>query len=724
MDTSNAQAKKSHPQWHRVAKLKPRLRPHISFHRHIYRGQRWYVIRDESSARSQRFTPEALSIIQMVDGVSTVQTIYDKTLSALGDRSPSQDEFIRLFTKLHSNDLVIFDNSMNTNELIERQSRYTHFKKIARWWSPLSLRFPLYDPDIILNKVAPVARKIFTPAGLFVWLLIIIAAGISAIVNMDQLNNNMTDAVLAPDNLIILLLVYPIVKLFHEAGHALAIKVWGGEVHEIGIMMLVLIPVPYVEASAASAFAKKQHRFVVDAAGIIVELFLASIALLIWLNIEPGLVRSVAFNVVLIGSVSTLFFNGNPLLRFDGYYMLADWIEIPNLAKRSTRYIGYLIHKHLFRIENTASPVTAQGEAGWLFFYGIAAFLYRLVIASTIILFVAGQYFFIGVLLAIWAVFTMLVQPLLKQIRYLLTSNVLAENRSRAITTSSAILVILILSFLYIPMASWTNAEGVVWMPDTSHLRPKTNAFITSVAVTSGSLVEQGDLIFETTDPLLLAEKSLQQFQLKELQARYTAVVNIDQTESQLIKEQIYYVQAQLNRSRERIASLSIKSPLSGYIIIPHADDLIDRYAQQGRTIAYVVNYPVNSIRVAVTQEDIGRVRSGVNKINLRYVNQLDKVYQAKLGRQVPAATNFLPSAALGKQGGGLIAIDPASSDGTKSFESVFLLDIEVEPNKSADLSKNMIGDRVYVRFEHDFESIGVQVYRRVRQLFLSQFDV
>lgn len=709
-----------HPQWHRVAALKPRLRPHISFHRHIYRGQRWYVLRDESSARSQRFTPEALSIIHMIDGNLDIQAIYDKTQNALAERAPNQDEFIRLLTKLHSNDLVIFDNSINTAELLERQSRYSYFKKIARWWSPLSLRFPLYDPDKLLERIVPFSKFLFTPTGFIIWLMIIIAATVVGIVNVDQLSNNISDAVLAPDNLIVLLLVYPIVKLLHETGHALAIKVWGGEVHEIGIMLLILIPVPYVEASAANAFPRKQQRFIVDAAGIFVELFLAALALAVWLNVEPGIVRSIAFNVMLIGSISTLFFNGNPLLRFDGYYMMSDWLEIPNLAKRSTRYIGYLIHKYIFRIESNTSPVTAQGESGWFLFYGLAAFFYRMFIAATIILFIAGQYFFVGVALAVWAIFTMLVQPLLKQIRYLLTSNIIAENRSRAVTISAGIVSLVFLILMYVPVPSWTNAQGIVWMPETSHIRPKANGFIDKVVVSTGSSVKQGDVLFETIDPLVVAEKRLQKYRLKELQARYTAVSNIDQIEAQLIKEQIAFVSAQLTRTRERMASLSIRSSVNGQVIIPHVDDLVGRYVQQGKTMAYVVDYPINTIRVAVTQDDIGKLRGGINQISLRFVDRLENIYQASLSREVPAASEYLPSPALGKNGGGIIPVDPGSSDGTKAFEAVFLFDLELDKS----INSNNIGERVYVRFEHDLEPIGYQVYRRIRQLFLRQFDV
>src|SRR6185503_545443 len=128
------------------------------------------------------------------------------------------------------------------------------------------------------------------------------------------------------------------------------------------IMLLVLSPVPYVDASSAWAFQDKRKRMMVGAAGIAVELFLGSLALFVWLAVEPGAVRAVAYNVMLISGVSTLLFNGNPLLRFDGYYVLADAIEIPNLGTRANRYLGYLFQRYVLGVPDAESPAQSAGE--------------------------------------------------------------------------------------------------------------------------------------------------------------------------------------------------------------------------------------------------------------------------------------------------------------------------------------------------------------------------
>ena len=143
-------------------------------------------------------------------------------------------------------------------------------------------------------------------------------------------------------------------------------KAWGGEVHEMGVMLLVLMPVPYVDASASSAFPEKRRRMVVGAAGMIVELFVASIALALWLEMQPGALRAVLFNVMLIAGISTVLFNANPLLRFDGYYILSDWLEIPNLRQRAQQYLGSIFERRLFGMRDAADRGHARrARAGW-----------------------------------------------------------------------------------------------------------------------------------------------------------------------------------------------------------------------------------------------------------------------------------------------------------------------------------------------------------------------
>ncbi len=206
----------------------------------------------------------------------------------------------------------------------------------------------------------------------------------------------------------------------------------------MGIMLLVFMPVPYVEASAAYAFRNKYHRMVVGAAGIMTELFLAAIAMVVWVLVEPGAVRSIAFNVMVISGVSTLLFNGNPLLRFDAYYVLSDFLEIPNFGTRSNQQLGYLLKRYLLGVKNNPPPARSSGEAVWLVTYSVASFFYRMFIMVVIALFVAGKFFIIGVLLAIWSIYGFLVHPTFKVAKGLMMDGEIKRKRNRLYAVTGA----------------------------------------------------------------------------------------------------------------------------------------------------------------------------------------------------------------------------------------------------------------------------------------------
>jgi putative peptide zinc metalloprotease protein len=187
----------------------------------------------------------------------------------------------------------------------------------------------------------------------------------------------------------------------------------------MGIMLLVLTPIPYVDASSASAFREKRKRVLVGGFGMIVELFVASLALFLWINAEPGTFRAILYNIVLIASVSTVLFNGNPLLRYDAYYILADLLEIPNLGTRGMQYMSYLLQRYLFGVPDLDPPLSTSGERFWFVTYTVASFIYRIFIYAAIILFIAGKFFVVGMLMAAWAVVTMIILPAGKSIKFL-----------------------------------------------------------------------------------------------------------------------------------------------------------------------------------------------------------------------------------------------------------------------------------------------------------------
>jgi len=708
------------PSWYRVAALKPRIRAHALIHRHAYRGKVWFVLHDHAAGRAHRFSPAAHHFIGLMDGERTVQELWDATSAQLGDEAPNQEEVIRLLGQLHAADALLCDVPPDSMEVFRRHQRHERMEWRRRLWTPLALRFPIFDPDRFLERTLPAVRPLLGWFGVLLWLAVVGVGAVLAATHWTDLTKDIEDRILAPQNLLLLWLVYPVVKALHELGHAYATKRWGGEVHEIGIMLLVLTPVPYVDASSAWGFREKHRRMVVGAIGIMVELFLGSLALFVWLNVESGAVRAVAYNVMLISGVSTLLFNGNPLLRFDGYYVLADGLEIPNLGTRANKYLGYLFQRYLCGVKDADSPATTAGERVWMVLYGIASFVYRIFIMFVIITFIAGKFFAIGVLLAIWAIATQIVIPIGKSLSFLVTNPGLKRQRGRALAAAALVVLALAGLLFAAPAPSWTRSEGVVWVPEEAQIRAGTEGFIERLLVPADSTVERGQALIETQDPFLNTRVAVLEAQLKELRAQYDALIGTDRVQAAMVREEMQAVDANLKRSREREADLVYRSTASGRFVVPNAADLPGRFVKKGQLVAYVVEPQALTVRVAVSQDDIALVRERTRDVEVMLSGWGAEPVPAALRREVPGASRQLPTPALGSAGGGRFAVDPRDSEGVTALERVFQVELALPP----DVRSPYLGARVFVRFDHGFEPVGVQLYRSLRRLLLRRFDV
>lgn len=708
------------PSWYRVASLKPRIRSHARILRQSFRDKVWFVLQDFAAERSHRFSPAAHHFIGLMDGEKTVQELWEATSAHLGDAAPTQEEVIRLLGQLHATDVLLCDVPPDSMEVFRRHEKHERMLWRRRLWTPLALRFPLLDPDRFLERTLPWVQPLFGWFGILLWLAVVGTGAVLAASHWTDLTENIADRVLDPGNLVLLWFVYPVVKALHELGHAYAIRKWGGEVHEIGIMLLVLSPVPYVDASASWGFNDKRKRMVVGAAGIAVELFLGSLALFTWLVVEPGAVRAIAYNVMLISGVSTLLFNGNPLLRFDGYYVLADAIEMPNLGARSNQYLGYLFQRYVFGVADAESPAHSTGERVWMVVYGIASFVYRIFISFIIITFIAGKFFFIGVLLAIWAIATQVMMPIGKSLSFLVSNPGLRRQRGRAVSTSIALAALVAVLLFVAPFPHWTRTEGVLWVPEEAQVRAGTEGFIVDLLAPADGEVSRDQPLVRAEEPFLAARVAMLEAQLQELIAKYDASLTMDRVQAAMLREQIIAADANLQRSRERAADLVFRSPANGRFIVPNAADLAGRFVSKGQLIGYVVEPREQTARVALLQDDIAMVLQETRSVEVMLAGWGASPLPARIRRQVPGASQQLPTAALGSAGGGPITVDPRDGKGVTALNQIFQLELTLPGEVRAEY----LGSRVYVRFNHGFEPVGFQLYRAFRRLLLRQFNV
>jgi putative peptide zinc metalloprotease protein len=706
--------------WYRVNHSSPRLKAHVQIRPQRFRGQLWYVLRDPQQGAFHRLSDAAYLAVSLMDGQQTVEAIWLALGERLGTEQPTQDELVRLLRQLHAADLLVSDSVPDLGELARRREEQAQRRLMARVRNPISVKISLFDPNRFLGRTLPYVAWAFAPAGFVAWLAIVLAGIVMAILNWQELSADVADRALAPSNIILMALIYPCIKALHELGHGWATRRWGGEVHEIGVMLLVLFPVPYIDASESAGFASKWQRAVVGAAGIMVELLLAAIAMGVWLLVQPGIVHAIAFSVMLIAGISTVLFNGNPLLRYDGYYVLSDLLDIPNLGPRSGQYLLFLAKRRLLGLDSLAVPTTAPGEVFWLIGYGIASFTYRTAITALIALYLAKRAFIIGVVLALLALFNAVLFPLYRGAHYLASNRELRGRRPRAVTAAAVGVAALLLLAFALPAPYATLAQGVVWPPDSATVRSGTGGTVVRLLENPGAAVLPGTPILELSDPTLDAGIAALQARQREIALRLDASMMSDRVGVEIFHQQMQHVTAALEQERARKGELIVRAGAAGRLAIPNAVDLPGHLVERGAILGYVINSREPIVRAIVDQDDVELILERLVRTRIRFAQDLSEPRDAAPVRTTPAAVDTLPSEVLGKEGGGPWAEIPDGNGPPHLVQKAFVMDFRVDGTTPG----ATIGSRVYLRFDHGYEPVGWRWLRSLRQLFLRQLNV
>lgn len=704
--------------WYRVAGLTPQLRGTLRIHTQRWRGQLWYVVEDRINGKYHRFDRRALRIIRLLDGKRTLEQLWYALAADTHEDSPSQEDILLLLGQLHALDLLAGDTLPDLAEVMLRDRRQSRRRWIARYLNPLAFRIPLIDPDRMLGRLVHRLRPLLGRGGALAWLVLVLPAVPLAASHWGELTGNFSERMLALDNLLLLLLIFPVVKALHELGHGIACKLRGGEVHDMGVMLLLFLPVPYVEASSSWTFKRKRDRVLVGAAGMLVEMALAAIAFYLWLWLQPGTARAIAYDVAVLASLTTVIFNANPLLRYDGYFVLSDAIEIPNLAQRAGRWWGWLFERHALRHRMAASPAHSTGEAVWLALYAPLSFAYRVFVMFSIAIFVATQYFAVGVLIAVWALLASFGLSLWKGLSWLVRHTVGSSARggARRVVLGSVAIVAGLLFLL--PLPHRTQADGVLWLPESAILRARQAGFVSAVPVKPGELVASGTAVLSLTDPELESRVQAQTAREAAARTRFEAARVDDPAAGERYAVELRQTTAELAHLQARAAQLSVRSESAGRLWQLRSDDLPGMHVRKGEVIGYVIPQSAPRVRVIVEQADEDLIRNGTRAIGVRLPFAPDPIWAATVLRAVPAATNELPSAALGLGGGGATVTDPRDESGRRSLTTHFELELALP----AEFPHRLIGSRVAVRFEHPAEPIAPRVWRGLRQLFLAHF--
>jgi len=689
----------------------------VKLHRQIIRGEPWHVVQDDQTGKYHRLNEKSYSFVGHMDGQQSVQTLWERLCTQFPESPPTQSDIVKVISQLYSTDLVSGSRNPNFMEMSKRKAKQDRTAVIARIKNPLALRFPLINPNEFLERTKGVVRPLFTVYGLALWVATISVAIVLFLLNVDEVTGSLSDKYITQQNVAIVLLSYPMIKGLHELGHAYATKVWGGNVHEIGVMLLVFIPVPYVDASASGAFPERYKRLVVTSAGIIVELFLASVAMILWVILDEGMLRAIAFNVMLVGGVSTLLFNGNPLLRFDGYFILVDLLEMPNLGKRSNQYLGYLYNRYFLGLRNYDNPVTAPKEEKWLCSYSILAFLYRIFISATIALFVASKFFVIGVALAALTISNVLIMPILKGLRYLFTDQKTEVHRVRSIVLTFIPLAILG-GLLSIPLPRNLLVQGEILPKEQYYIRSGVAGFVDAF-LPSDRAVQEGETVLFLQDPVIDKRIDLLRTQLAEVDLSLKALPITEQQQLDRILDQRALVNQKLENAKEQLDMLNVEARAGGQLVMLGERELKGRFLEKGQLVGYVLHADGFRIRVAVVQRTAEELRSLRDEVEVVFQSETSKRFKGRFVSETPESSDTLPSKALSREAGGPFTIIPGSDGRIRTIESLFYFNVDVVDYD--DLPT--IGERVFVKVRGSDKSLFARAYSTARQVLLKYFS-
>jgi putative peptide zinc metalloprotease protein len=718
--------------WYRVVNLKARLRPSAQISRQYYRGERWYVVRDPAGNQYHRLSDAAYRFVGLLDGSRTVGEAWDLVGGQLDDEAPTQPEVIQILSQLHSANLLESDMTADSNVLLRRHKMQMKRKFQGRLMNILFPRIPLWDPDRTLKRWLPVARVVMSPIGAIVWLIVVIAATVLMIPRWPEFMMDYQDALSIgtnPEKAFYLFAMFWILKFFHEMGHAFAARRFGGEVHEMGIMFLVFIPTPYVDASSAWAFPSRWHRMFVGAGGMIVELFLAGIAAFVYIATKPGVpvmglpLRELMTDAIMIAGFTTVIFNANPLLRYDGYYMLSDWLEIPNLQQKSKDYLLGLIKRHVFRIKSQ-QPLPPVGQRLWLFFYGIASTIYRVFVGLMIILLVAWQVPVLGVLMALGGLITWLVVPVVKTFKYLALEPELHRKRGRAAAFTIAVVVLAFVIIGRIRFPVHVDANGVLAPQNQAVLNVQQGGFVTNVRALDGQWVKAGDVLVELQDQELDAMVKKVNAQLGAQQQQWQMLKNTGRiSEADVAAVDIDTFKTHLKELKDRKDQLTVRAPLDGQVVGPDLKFLKGSFVERGKELCRVETNDKLVVRSIITQAEIAlasrvRQKSGEYALSkdpeIRLVSDQQKTLKG--GRQVvliPGSQKQLPSPSLTVAGGGDITPDRRDPEGKHAEIGQFEMKVDLANPDNRITS----GQRAWVRLTVGKETLAWQWYNRFRQL-------
>ncbi|MDR1959971.1 MAG: biotin/lipoyl-binding protein [Planctomycetaceae bacterium] len=565
-------------------KLPIKIRPDLGSRKHQYQGRSYWVVKDPVGSKYFRFQEEEFAILQLLDGSRSLDEVKEDFESQFPPQKITLDELQSFIGQLHQSGLILAGVQNQGHELNKRGKKKQRQMLIAAVSNILAVRFKGIDPNSLLTWLEPKFRFMFYPVTVFLCMVLWASAAGLILVEFDQFRSKLPgfQSFFSPSNIFLLSVMLGITKIIHEFGHGITCKHFGGDCHEMGVMLLVLTPCLYVNVSDSWMIPSKWKRAMIGAAGVYVECTLAAICTFLWWFSRPGLFNYLCLNVMFISSVSTIVFNINPLLRYDGYYILADLLEIPNLRQKATKILSKKSMEWFLGMEQPDDPFLPKRNQGLFIAYTIAAVCYRWVVMASILFFVYKIFQSVGLrvvaqMIAVMSLYGLLVMPVIQMIKFFYVPGRIYKVKRVRFLLSLSVIVGLIALILFYPLPYRVYAPFTVQLQqDAKQIYvPTKGGILTSLNVQAGQQVSAGQVLGQLTNLELQMEIQDLNAQVKKAEEDLKNLYleqNIDQTAGAQIpqvEETLLALQGQLEEKKRELQEMTLAAPIAGTVIPP-----------------------------------------------------------------------------------------------------------------------------------------------------------
>ncbi len=559
-----------------------RMRPDLTAHQQRYQGRLYWVIKDPVGLNYFRFQEEEFALLKLLDGRSSLDDLKRGFEENFAPQQISVEELGQFVGMLHRSGLVIADMPGQGRQLLKRRGERKRQELLGSLANILAIRFKGIDPERMFRGLYPLVRWFFTRTALVLCVLLALSALLLVFVNFDMFWSKLPSfqQFFRSGNWLWLAVAVAATKVLHEFGHGMSCKHFGGECHELGFMMLVLTPCLYCNVSDSWMLPNKWHRAAIGAAGMYVELVLASIATYVWWFSEPGFTNQLALNTMFVCSVSTVVFNANPLLRYDGYYILSDISEIPNLRQKASTILSRKMGVWCLGLEEPDDPFLPQRNQAFFALYSVASALYGWFVTFSILMFlyrVFEPYHLevIGQIIGMAALGGLVVRPAWQLGKFFYVPGRLEQVKKERVRLSVAIGVALVAAVLFLPLPYRIFCPLSVEAQDAKTVYVEVPGQLVEVLVKPNQKVTKGDVLarlvnkdVEIAIEDLKAHKKQYEAQLESLMRE-----RFSQKEAGLemphIRESLTAVDDQLKEKQSDLDHLELRAPIDGYVIPP-----------------------------------------------------------------------------------------------------------------------------------------------------------